>query len=424
MNLLLKAALIIDVSSPHHLQKKDILIQKGTITKIAKNITAEKGYKIIESKNLCVSQGWVDMAAFLGEPGLEHKEDLKSGSLAAAAGGFTTVCCLPNTHPALHSKAEIEFILKKSESLIINVLPIGALTQHCKGKDLAEIYDMNNSGAVAFSDGVLSHVNAGTMLRSLLYVKPFKGLVYSFPDDASLSQGGQINESTNSSYLGMKGIPNIAESLVVHRDIQLCEYADSRLHIAFVSTPESVTAVKKAKANNLQVSASVTPYSLYFNDDSLANFDTNLKVFPPIRSAKDKEALIKGLKENNIDTIASFHLPNDTESKEVEFDLAEFGMIGLETAYAAVNTALRNKLSLEEMVAKFADNARKILNLKTEAIQENTLANITFFDPEISWQFTKTHIRSTSKNTPFIGENFVGKALGIVNKNQVFLNEK
>lgn len=424
MNLLLRSAQIIDKSSPYHLQRKDILIQKGIITKIEKSIPAEKSYKVVESPNLCVSQGWVDMTAFLGEPGLEHKEDLYSASLAAAAGGFTTVCCLPNTLPALHSKSEIEFIKKKSESLITHILPIGALTMQCKGKELAEIYDMNNSGAIAFSDGIFSHVNAGTMMRSLLYVKPFNGIIFSFPDDASLSAGGQMNESPANSYLGMKGIPNLAESIIALRDIQLCEYTQSRLHIGYVSTPETVNALKKAKAANVAVTASVTPYNLFFTDDALHDFDTNLKVFPPIRSAKDKEALIKALKENIIDTISSFHLPSDTESKDIEYDLAEFGMIGFETAFAAANTVLKNKLSIEDILDKFTYNARNILQLQSANILQGNPADITFFDTEIQWQFEEKHIYSKSKNTPFLHQTFTGKALGVVNNNQVFIHDK
>ncbi len=422
MNILLRSALIVDASSPHHLQKRDILIQKGIITKIGKNISAPKNCKIVESKNLCVSSGWVDMAAFLGDPGLEHKEDLKSGSLAASAGGFTTVCCLPNTKPALHSKSEIEYILKKSESLVTDIRPVGALTVDCKGKDIAEIYDMNNSGAIAFSDGATTHVSAGMMMRSLLYVKPFNGLVYSFPDDASLSAGGQMNESVSSSKFGMKGIPNLAEELIVQRDIYLCEYTDSRIHFAFVSTPESVAHIKKAKAKGLNISASVAPFSLLLTDESLERYDTNLKVYPPLRTAKDKEALIKALKDGTIEVIASHHSPQDTEAKDVEFDAAEFGMIGLETAFAIANTALKDKLKLEDIVAKFAANPRKILNLPPATIKENNAADISIFDSELKWQFDKKHIRSKSKNTPFAGMEFTGKPLGVINKNQVVLS--
>jgi dihydroorotase len=423
MNILLRSALIIDSSSPHHLQKRDILIQKGTITRIGKNISAEKNFKVVESKNLCVSPGWVDMAAFLGDPGLEHKEDLKSGSKAAAAGGFTTVCCLPNTKPALHSKSEVEYVLTKSESLPTTIRPIGALTIDCKGKDIAEIYDMNNSGAIAFSDGAATHVNAGMMLRSLLYVKPFNGLIYSFPDDASLSAGGQMNESVSSSKFGMKGIPNLAEELIVQRDIYLCEYTNSRVHFAFVSTPESLVHIKKAKTKGLNVSAAVAPFSLLLTDESLEQYDTNLKVYPPLRTAKDKEALIKGLKENTIDVITSHHTPHDTESKELEFDLADFGMIGLETAFAVANTALKNKLSLEEIVAKFAANPRSILNLPKATIAEGNSTDITFFDSEMKWKFDRKNIHSKSKNTPFVGMEFIGKPLGVINKNQVVMNE-
>ncbi len=418
MNILLRSALIIDPTSPHHLQKKDILIQKGIITKVAKSIKPEKNFKIVESKNLSVSPGWVDMAAFLGDPGLEHKEDIESGAAAAAVGGFTTVCCLPNTKPALHSKSEIEYILKKSKDLAVDIRPIGALTVNCKGTDIAEIYDMNHSGAVAFSDGPVTHVSAGNMLRSLLYVKPFKGLVYSFPDEASLSAGAHMNEGMMSSHLGMKGIPNLSEALMVQRDIHLCEYAESRLHIAFISTPESVQHLKKARAEGIQVTASVTPYSLLLTDEALEEYDTHLKVLPPLRTTKDRDALIKALKEGAIETIASHHFPHDTEAKDLEFDLADFGMTSLETAFAVANTALKNKLSAEEIVAKFSSAPRKILGLPAATIQEKAPADLTIFDTDLKWTFTKQNIRSRSKNTPFLGHEFTGKVLGIVNKGQ------
>jgi dihydroorotase len=282
---------------------------------------------------------------------------------------------------------------------------------------------MNNSGAIAFSDGAATHVNAGMMLRSLLYVKPFNGLIYSFPDDASLSAGGQMNESVSSSKFGMKGIPNLAEELIVQRDIYLCEYTQSRVHFAFVSTPESLVHIKKAKTKGLKVSAAVAPFSLLFTDESLEQYDTNLKVYPPLRTAKDKEALIKGLKDGTVEVIASHHTPHDTESKDLEFDLADFGMIGLETAFALANTALKNKLSLEEIVAKFAANPRTILNLPQATIAEGNSADITFFDSEMKWKFDKKNIHSKSKNTPFVGMEFIGKPLGVINKNQVVMNE-
>jgi len=421
MNLLLRAALIVDPQSPHHLQKKDLLIQKGVITKIGKNIAAPNGAKVVESKNLCVSPGWVDMAAYLGDPGYEYKEDLKSGAKAAAAGGFTTVCCLPNTKPALHSKSEIEYVLTKSESLAVDIRPIGALTTDCKGKDIAEMMDMNNSGAIAFSDGLNSHVSAGAMMRSLLYVKPFKGIVFSFPDEASLSAGGQMNESPVSSMLGMKGIPNISEELAVIRDIQLCDYTESKLHFAFVSTPEAVGHIKKAKSAGINISCAVAPYSLLLTDEALEDFDSNLKVFPPLRTSKDKDALIKGLKDGTIDAISSFHLPQDTESKDLEFDLAEFGMIGLETAFAVANSALNGKIDLQHIVEKFSVNPRKILGLEIPVIKEGNNADLTIFDNEVKWQYKK--IVSKSKNTPFKGKEFTGKALGIVNRGQVIINE-
>jgi dihydroorotase len=420
MNLLLRAACIVAPQSPFHLQKKDILIQDGIISKIGKNITVPKGARVVESKSLCVSPGWVDMAAFLGDPGFEHKEDLNTGTQAAAAGGYTAVCCLPNTRPALHTKSEIEYVLKKTAHHVVNVYPIGALTTDCKGKDIAEMYDMHQAGAVAFADGPGGHVSAGMMLRSLLYVKAFNGLVLSFPDEPSLSVGGLMNESPASSRLGMKGIPNIAEAITVQRDIQLCRYAASKIHFAYVSTPESVNMIKKAKNEKLHVTCAVAPYSLMLLDDALETFDTNLKVFPPLRTVRDRNALINGLKDGAIDAIVSLHQPHDTESKEVEFDHADFGMTGLETAFAIANTVLSDKMELEAIVAKFSVNPRKILGIKIPDIKEGINADLTIFDNEVKWQFVKSF--SKSANSPFFGMEFKGRPLGIVNNSQVFIN--
>jgi dihydroorotase len=311
-------------------------------------------------------------------------------------------------------------VLKKSAPLAVDIRPIGALTLDCNGKDIAEMMDMNNSGAIAFSDGILAHVSAGSMLRSLLYVKPFNGLVISFPDEESLSKGGLMNESASSSMLGMKGIPNIAEELAVVRDIQLCEYAESKLHFAYISTPEALGHIRKAKNSGLNISCAVTPYNLMLTDNALEDFDTNLKVFPPLRTSKDKDALIKGLKDGIIDAISSFHLPHDTESKDLEFDLADFGMIGLETAFAAANTVLSEKMELTDIIAKFSLNPRCILGLKAATVKEGNNADLTIFDNTLKWKYDK--IVSKSKNTPFKGTEFTGRVLGIINKGQAVLN--
>ena len=422
MNLFISSAKIIDPTSKHHLQTKDIIIQNGKITGIGKDLKNKENFKEVTSKSLCVSPGWLDMFSYFADPGFEHKEDITTGIRAASAGGFTAVCCMPNTNPALHSKSEIEYVLNKAKGSIVDVMPLGAISRNCEGNDIAEIYDMKQAGAAAFSDGIHSSVSAGLMLRSLLYVKPFNGLVISHPDDKSIRNEGIVNEGKMSTVLGMTGIPPISEEIIVMRDINLAEYSDSRVHFAYVSSAGSLDLIKKAKTRGVKVTCSVSPYNLLLDDSLLSEYDTNYKVLPPLKNKSDQVHLIKGLKDGVIDVISSMHIPQDSESKNVEFDFAEFGMLGLETAYAMVKTALGEKIAEEIIVEKMAINPRKILQLDIPAMEQDAIANLTLFDNQEKWKFTASDIKSKSKNTPFVGHAFVGKVLGIVNHNQLHLN--
>lgn len=423
MNILLRSAKIISPGSGYHQQVKDILIEKGSISQIGNGLANPKKYQEITGKGLTVSPGWLDLFSFLGDPGFESREDIQTGTKAAAAGGFTAVCCMPNTKPAIHSKSEVEYVLNKAKGNVVDVHPIGAISNKCEGVDITEIYDMQNAGAVAFSDGIGSYVNAGLMLRALLYVKPFNGLVISLPFERSLAKNGLVNEGATSAALGMPGIPALAEELMVARDINLAEYAGSRLHFAYVSTPGSVELIKKAKAKGIQVTCSVSPYSITLDESLLHDYDTNYKVMPPLRGKSDITALLKGLNDGTIDSIASHHIPLEIEYKDVEFDHAGFGMTGLETAYALVNTQAGKKLDTEKLVEKLAIQPRKLLGFEVPTITENTPANMTIFDTELEWTLTDKDIRSRSHNTPLIGTKFTGKVLGVVNNGQVSLNK-
>jgi len=422
MNLFLRSARIIDPTSKHHLQTRDIVIEKGVITQIGSKLKNENGYKEAATGNLCVSPGWVDLFSYFADPGFEHKEDIFSGIKAAASGGFTTVCVMPNTKPALHSKSEIEYVVNKSRGSIVDVKPIGAVSRNCEGSDITEIYDMHQAGAVAFSDGINSSLSAGLMLRSLLYVKPFGGLIISHPDEHSIRNGGLVNEGITSTMMGVPGIPGISEDLIVMRDLYLAEYTGSRIHFAFVSSPGALEQIRRAKAKGLKVSCSVSPYNLMLEEESAADFDTNYKVLPPLKTKTEIKALLKALQDDTIDTISSMHLPQDVESKKVEFDYAEFGMLGLETAYAVVNSAARKKLSDEKIIEKLAIAPRKVLNQPVPSIEKDAKANLTLFDNSSEWVFTDTDIRSKSKNSPFTGKSFTGKVIGVVNNNQLHLN--
>lgn len=422
MNLFIRSARIIDPASKHHLHTRDIIIERGIITQIGTKLKNDKGYKEAASRHLCVSPGWIDMFAHFCDPGFEHKEDVFSGIKAAAAGGFTTVCIMPNTKPALHSKSEVEYIISKSRGAVVDVKPIGAVSRDCEGRDITEIYDMHRAGAIAFSDGILSSLSAGLMLRSLLYVKPFGGLIISHPDERSIRGSGLVHEGAVSTMTGMPGIPAISEELMVARDLYLAEYAGSRVHFAYVSSPGSLELIRKAKAKGVQATCSVSPYNLLLHDEAVADFDTNYKTLPPLRAKNDVKALLKGLADGVIDTIASLHIPHDVESKKVEFDFADFGMTGLETAYAVANTALGEKGTDALLVEKMCFAPAKILGITPGTIAQNAKANITLFDHSAEWTPEEKNMQSKSKNTPFTGKQLKGKVLGVINNNQAHLN--
>lgn len=417
MNILIKSARIIDLFSPFNGKVMDILIENGVITSIATTIVPKKTVKTISSKNLCVSVGWMDMQANFCDPGFEHKEDIQTGVNAAAAGGYTAVALVSSTLPTIHSKAEVEYIKNKSATSIVEVYPVGTLSYKQEGKDIAEMYDMHLSGAVAFSDDKKAVNDAGLLMRALLYAKNFGGLIITHCDEKAISQDGKMNEGVVSTMLGLKGIPALAEELMVNRNIFLAEYTDAPIHLANISTERSVALIKQAKEKGIKVTAAVNAYNLSLPETLLAGFDSNYKLNPPLRTPKDIDALKKGITDGTIDVITSDHRPQDIESKDVEFDYATNGMIGLESAFALVNSN-KDKIKLEALIKTLTVNTRTILKLKQPKIAPGETANITLFDPEFEWTFDKQAIKSKSRNTPFIGQTFKGKVIGIINKNQ------
>jgi dihydroorotase len=420
MNLLLKSARIIDPSSPFNGKKMDILIENGLIKSIKASINSEKNVKVVESQGLSVSPGWFDMQVTFHDPGHEQKEDISSGSAAAAFGGFTGVAVMPSTMPPVHSKAQVEYIKNKSKEEIVDIFPVGTISHNLEGKDISEMYDMHLSGAVAFSDDKKPVSNAGLLLRALQYTKNFKGLVMTMCDDKTISQEGKMHEGTFSTMLGLKGIPALAEEMMVSRNISLTEYTGGKIHISSVSTARTVALIKAAKAKKINITSSVNAHHLALDDSSLQGFDTNYKVNPPLRAKADIEALKKGLLDGTIDAITSDHLPQEIENKMTEFDYASDGMIGLETAFSLVN--MISEISTEQLVTKLAIAPREILGINVPVIKEGEKANITFFDPKAEWTFEEKHIRSKSKNTPFTGKKMKGKVLGIYNKEKLSLN--
>ncbi|MCW3127146.1 MAG: dihydroorotase [Bacteroidetes bacterium] len=421
MDIIIRAARVIHPGSPYHTKVVDILISNGKIKKIAAKISDVSRAKEIRAGNLHVSLGWVDMNVNFYDPGFEQKETVESGCRAAAAGGFTHVCVMPGSQPVTQSKAQIDYLVNKSKDNIVSVHPVGALTHDLQGKDLADMYDMYDAGAVAFSDGLKSSPDAGMIERALLYVKAFGGLVMNHPEDKSVSKNGMMNEGVISIRLGLPGAAALAEEIAVSRDLYLLEYTASRLHLLDISVKQSTALIKAAKKKGLAISASVNAYNLLLDETAVGQYNTNCKVNPHLRTKADIAALIKGIEEGTIDTISSQHNPQDEECKKLEFDKADYGMIGLETAYAVANTALSGKVDTTKMVELFSLNARKILGLPASTIKEGEDADLTLFDPSQKWTFTEKDIRSRSKNTPFIGTEFTGKAIGVIHKDKMAL---
>jgi dihydroorotase len=412
MKTLIKNATIISKGSALNGKKKDILIVNGIIEKIEDAIT-DAADETIQGENLHVSTGWFDMTASFCDPGYEHKETIESGINAAMAGGFTGVGLLPETSPVVSGKSQVEYIRRKSENKSVEIVPYGSLSVNFDGQNMSEYHDMYLAGARAFTDG-FRPVNSELLSRALMYSKNSGGLIMVFPNDKALSKGGQMHEGIESTKLGMKGIPAIAEELQVNRDIQLAEFNQSTLHFLNVSTKEAVESIRKAKKTGVKVTAQVAVANLLLDDASLRDFDSNYKVLPVLRSQEHIDALIDGLADGTIDCIASSHVPQDIESKDLEFEHAEFGMIGLETAFAVARTATQKKLKLEDLIEKFTTQPRKLLGLQNPEIKKGEKVNLTVFNPDEKWIFTAKDIKSKSKNTPFVGRELVGRVIRVV----------
>ena len=418
MNLLLRGVTVVDSNSKYNQKQTDIFIKDGIISAFGKKIKTEGKFKEIDCKGLFISPGWFDMQVSFCDPGFEHKEDIESGVKAAAAGGFTGVAVLPDTNPSLHSKSEIEYILNRAKGKIVDVNTLGAITRKCEGKELAEIYDMHHAGAVAYSDASNPVTDSGVMMRALQYVKLFDGVVFSHPDDVNVSHEGSMNEGVMSTNLGLKGMPSLAEELMVVRDIYLAEYTQSRVHFSLISTARSVDLIRAAKKKGVKVTCGVSSMHLFFEDKELAEFDTNFKLNPPLRTKEDVTALKSGLKDGTIDVIVSAHQPQNIELKDVEFEYADFGAINLQTSFALANTAVGKNNSLETIIEKISINPRKILGLAIPTVTEDLEANFTLFSVTDEWNFTSEKNKSKSSNSPLLNKKLMGRAVAIFNHNQ------
>ncbi|MGY5849520.1 dihydroorotase [Salegentibacter sp. F14] len=408
MKLLIKSATIIDPQSDFHKKTVDILIENGIIKKIAPELQIKSG-KNISFKDLHVSRGWFDSSVSFGEPGFEERESISNGLDTAAKSGFTTIALNPYTDPVLDNNPAITSISSKASRHPVSLLPVGALTVKSQGVDLAELFDMQQAGAVSFGDYKRSIGNPNLLKLALQYAQNFDALVQSFPQENRIAGNGLVNEHHQSTMLGLKGIPNLAEELQITRDLYLLEYTGGKLHIPTISTEKSVKLIKEAKKKGLDVTCSVAIHNLTFTDTLLNEFNTNAKVLPPLRTQTDVKALIKGLKDGTIDMVTSDHTPIDTENKKVEFDNALYGSIGLESAFGALNTIFSPEESVE-----FLTRGKERFKTENYKIAEANPANLTLFEVKKEAVFTKEDIFSTSKNSIFLNHKLKGRPLGIV----------
>lgn len=417
MNILIKSATILDSKSDFYNQVVDVLIEKGIITTIAKRIKNTNNYKEFTADNLHVSQGWFDSSVSFGEPGYEERESISNGLKTAALSGFTAVGINANTNPIIDSHSDILFIKSKSQNHGVSAYPFGAVTEQSRGEHLAELYDMHTAGAIGFYDYQKSIENPNLMKIALQYADNFNGLICSFPQEPKITGSGVMNENIMSTSLGLKGNPNLAEELQIARDLFLLEYTGGKLHIPTISTSKSVELIREAKKKKLDVSCSVAIHNLILTDNVLESFDTRYKVNPPLRTQEDIDDLISGLKDGTIDMVTSDHNPIDIEHKKIEFDFAKDGTIGLESAFGALNTIFTAKKTVDLLT-----KGKERFGIESSSISKGNKANMTLFNPDYSYTFTKEHIISTSKNAIFRDFALKGKVYGIIANNKSILN--
>ena len=419
MNLILRKAKIIDAKSTFHNQIVDVEIADGIFKNIGKNLESKNDFKEIELDNLHISQGWFDTSVCFGEPGFEDRETIANGLNVAAKSGFTGVALQPNSSPIIDNQSQINFVKSKANGFATELFPIGALTNNSEGKDLAELFDMKNAGAVAFGDYNKNIDNANLLKIALQYASDFDGLVIAFSQEPNIKGSGVVNEGIVSTRLGLKGIPALAEELQIAKNLFILEYTGGKLHIPTISTAKSAQLIREAKAKKLNVTCSVSVHHLVLTDEKLETFDSRFKVSPPLRIESDRKALIEAVKDGTIDVITSDHNPMDIEHKKMEFDLAKNGTIGLESAFGTLLTVLPIEIIVEKLIS-----GRELFSITENTIELNKKANITLFSTEGNYIFSKENILSKSKNSAFLGTEIKGKVYGIFNNNKLVLNNE
>lgn len=417
MKVLIKRTKILAPSSPFHGKLHDILIEDGIISAVEEHLDIQAD-ETIEVDELHVSSGWVDCFANFCDPGQEYRETLETGANAAAAGGFTQVMVIPNTDPAVYNKSQVEYLIQKSKSLPVDILPLGSVTKKTEGKELSEMYDMFDNGAIAFSDGTAPVQSSGILQKIMEYTLAIDATIIQLPDDKSIGFGGLMNEGETSTKLGLPGKPALSEELMIARDIELARYTGSKIHFTGISTAKSLELITQAKKENLRVTCSVTPYHLYFSEEDLSEYDTNLKVNPPIRTKKDRDALRDGVKNGLVDFIASHHQPQDWDHKVCEFEYAKNGMEGLESVFGACRIC---EVDAELFVKMQTQNIRNIFKIKSASIEIGLKANLTLFTPDEEYIFDEKDIHSKCRNNAFVGKKLKGRVIGIINGEKLFL---
>ena len=420
--ILLKAVTIIDSSSTYHLKTVDIALENGNIENIAEanSIDDTTFTSVFKEENAYVSQGWIDGLCFTGEPGFEHKENLQSIAESAQAGGFTNVFCNPLTTPVADNKAQIQYVIANSQNLKVNLSPLACISTQNNGEDMVEMFDCYQAGAKAFYDGK-DQLSAKLLLKSLQYTQQFNVTVMVLPKNQSLAKNGQVNEGEASVNTGLTGIPDMAEEIHLAQCIDVLRYTGGKLHVVGISTAKSLQLIKQAKAEGLNITVSVIAHQLAFSESVVNDFDTNFKVYPPFRSKENVQALYKGFADGLIDLVISDHSPMDSEEKFLEFDLAQFGAIGLQTSFAVANTQLSHILDTTQIVNLFTKGVAKAYNVSLPTIEKGNKLDLSIFNPTLNWAFTEADNRSLSKNSPFFGEELKGKALATVCKGQLHI---
>ena len=415
---LIRKATIIFPGHSNHLKKSDVLITNGLIEKIGSKIDAKAVE--ISGKELYVSVGWFDLKTHLTDPGFEFKDSLDNILETAASGGFTGISTLPNAQPVINNKSAINYLKKHSESATTNLYPTGMVSDDKNAENLAELYDMFKAGAAAFTNGDIP-ISNGLLKKALLYTKPFNATIISQPIDKTIHQNGLVNESEATVHTGLKTSPALAEYISVKQQIEIADYCDAPLHIGGITCKQSVDLIADAKKRGLKITCDTSIFNLCFTDNEVLSFDENFKIYPLLRSEVDRKALIKAVNSGVIDAITSNHCPQNIESKQVEFDYADFGSLSLQFVYPWYLKYLSKNIDFEVFVERISSGARNVLNIENPRIQKGEIANITVFDAKKKWVFNQESNKSLSRNTHMWNQEIVGKVVAVFNENKVNL---